>query len=52
MPPLTCLQFFQNYEATLVDPNVTGDFIVNGGIAFWQNINMTIKRRAPVKREI
>jgi cytochrome P450 len=59
-PPLTTgmivscadfTQFFQHFEPQLVDPTQTGDFIVHGGIGFWERINVTIKRRKLVKRE-
>jgi hypothetical protein len=49
---LTCAQFFQHFELELVDSTKTGEFIVHGGVGFWERIDITIRRRKLVKREI
>ncbi|MCJ1298322.1 hypothetical protein MMC08_001111 [Hypocenomyce scalaris] len=41
------LQFFRLFDATLVDPKKQGNFIVHGGVGFWQNMVITVKKRVP-----
>jgi hypothetical protein len=36
------------FEAKLVDEKKRGEFIVHGGVGFWEDMRVTIKKRAIV----
>jgi hypothetical protein len=46
---LNSMQFFQYFEPQLVNPMKTGEFIVHGGVGFWERINITLIRRKLMK---
>lgn len=44
----TPLQFFRNYQPELVNKEHPYKYIVSGGISYFEDMLITIKRRAPV----
>ena len=38
-------QFFREFDFELVDKSRLGKFIVHGGVGFWEDMMITIKRR-------
>jgi hypothetical protein len=39
------LQFFRRFNAMFVDNSKRGRFVVEGGVGFWEDMQMTISER-------
>ncbi|KAF2666532.1 putative cytochrome P450 [Microthyrium microscopicum] len=43
------LHFFRMFDAELVDEKKRGQFVVHGGVGFWEDMRVTVKRRSVAK---